>query len=324
MPMPRLLSLVALAAAASAGDDLMSAFDPRPTPAGVYARASAEGRWYARADERDGGGAIGIDVARASGSWLGLRGAEDEVWLNLRGEWTGITGDARLASGGSPAGDYLRCEGGTSWRHLLGGGSLVGAAANATLDGQPPAADGMVWSGNASLYGRLGLGPEGRDGLLLALNYDPERVIFASVPLLPLIAWQGQRGPWMLLLGVPFTMISYRSEAWQAATVLGPLPSLTLGRRIAGPLSTIADLRWTRQQWRRADRPRNDDRLELSQWEWSGGLRLGFGPMLGCDLVGGIATARRLGEDADSADARRDGIALEAAPFVAFKGRIAF
>lgn len=318
----RTVSLLCLLATAGAVEDLAVAFDPRPTPPELAWRSSGEARWYAAADDRDGSGALGFDREAASLSWLGLRGEHDEGWLTLRGERNAVDGTALLPSGASPAGDYLDLAAGARWKHLLGGGDVIGATASATLDGQASVVDGLEWGGTGTVFGRLGLGPEGRDGLLLALNYDVDRVIFGTIPVLPLVAWQGQRGPWMLLLGAPFSLVTYRAEAWRVDAMLGPLPALSAEHRIHGPWRVFGDARWTRKQWRRAGRAQHDDRLELSQWEWSGGLRLGFGPMAQFDLCAGAATARRLGEDEDGQHARRDGLALEAAPFAAFRGRI--
>jgi hypothetical protein len=323
----RTVSLLCLLVTAGAVEELFVAFDPRPTPPDLAWRASGEVRGDAAADDRDGSGGLAFDREVGSLSWLGLRGEHDEGWLNLRAERNAIDGDARLSagtSGVSPAGDYLDLRAGATWKHLLGGGNVIGATATATLDGQASISDSMEWGGSGTVFGRLGLGPEGRDGLLLALNYDVDRVIFGNVPVLPLLAWQGIRGPWIILLGAPFSVVTYRAEAWRISSVIGPLPSLTADHRIHGPWRVFGDARWTRKQWRRAERAHNDDRLELSQWEWSGGLRLGFGPMVQFDLCAGAATARRLGEDVDSQHARRDGLALEAAPFAAFRGRISF
>lgn len=320
----RLFAAGLCAVTASAVDELMSAFDPRPTPPGIDWRASADLRAYADADDRDAPGSLAIDRERAVLSWLALRGKEDEVWLRAHGERISISGDALLASGASPAGDYYEYGAAGTWKHLLGGGSLVGATANLNRMGQAPVTDGMEWGASATMFGRLGLGAEGRDGLLLALNYDADRIYFDMVPVLPMAAWQGMRGPWVLLIGVPFSVVTYRAEAWRVNAVVGPLPSLSADRRIHGPLRVVGDVRWSKQQMRRADRAEHDDRLTLSQWEWTGGLRFEAGPAVGCDLVAGMATARRLGESDDDTEARRDGIALEAAPFVAFRGRIAF
>jgi hypothetical protein len=320
----RLLAVVIWVAAADAAEEFMLGFDPRPTPPGIDWRASAEVRGYAEAAARDGAGSLLIDREQASLSWLALRGAEDEVWLRTHGTHIAVSGDARLSSGASPAGDYYELGATTSWKHLLGGGNLVGGMATLSREGQAPLSRGMEWGANANVYGRIALGEYGRDGLLLALNYDADRNFFGNVPLLPLVAWQGMRGPWMLLLGVPFTVVSYRAEDWRVNAVVGPLPSLSADHRLHGPLRAVADMRWSTMQMRRADRTNHDDRLTLSQWEWSGGLRCEVGPAIGCDLVAGMATARRLGENQDDGDARRDGIALEAAPFAAFRGRIAF
>lgn len=319
----RALLLALTLAPAGAVEEIFTAFDPRPTPEDIGWRAGADLRWYGEAADRDRGGGLAIDREQLSASWLGWRGAADEVWLNLRGARSGIEGDARLPSGASPAGEYWEAAANATWKRLLGGGNVVGAIAGATLEGQAPVA-GMELDGTATAFCRLGLGEEGRDGLLLALNYDAERVILPEVPLLPLVAWQGIRGPWVLLLGVPFSVVTYRQEDWRVNAVVGPLPSLSADHRLHGPLRAFAEARWTRMQWRRDGRPEDDARLELSQWEWAGGLRLGFGPMVQFDLFGGAATSRRLGEDEDSGDARRDGIRLEAAPFIAFRGRTVF
>jgi len=320
----RAMLLLGVLASAPAVEEIFVAFDPRPTPADLDWRANADLRYDAEADHRDGPGGLAFDREAFGASWLGVRGERDEGWLNLRASRTGIDGDARLSSGASPEGDYLDVAAGATWKRLLGGGNVVGVMANATLDGQAPVDDGMEWGGTATAFCRLGLGAEGADGLILAINYDPDRVIFGNIPLLPLAAWQGIRGPWIMVLGVPFSVITYRQEDWRISSVIGPLPSLSADHRISGPWRVFGEARWTRQQWRRADRAEDDARLELSQWEWSGGLRLGFGPMIQFDLFAGAATARRLGEDADSTEARRDGIALEAAPFAAFRGRIVF
>ena len=320
----RVLPLLCLCAAVTAVEEVFTAFDPRPTPADLAWRVAGEVRGQAEADDRDADGSLAFDHERLAGSWLGLRGENDEGWLNLRAERTGITGEAVLADGAEPAGTYLDVGLGATWKHRLGGGSLVGATASATLDGQNAVADGLEWGGTATVFTRLGLGEDGRDGLLLALNYDADRVIFGDIPILPLLAWQGMRGPWMLLLGVPFSVLTYRAEAWRVSAVLGPLPSLSADHRIAGPWRVFAEAKWNRQQWRRADRASDAERLELSQWEWSAGLRLGFGPMVQFDALAGFATARRLGEDADSDDARREGMALDATPFAALRGRVVF
>jgi hypothetical protein len=302
----------------------MLGFDPRPPPPGIDWRASADVRGYAEADARDADGSLAVDREQAALSWLALRGVDDDVWLSGTAQRVAISGDARLASGDSPAGEYYELGLTTTWKHRLGGGNLVGAIATLNREGQAPLSRGMEWGANANVYGRIALGEEGRDGLLLALNYDADRVFFGDIPLLPLVAWQGVRGPWILLLGVPFSVVTYRAEDWRINAVVGPLPSLTADHRIHGPLRVVADMRWSKMQMRRADRATHDDRLTLSQWEWSGGLRFEAGPAIGCDLVAGMATARRLGENEDDGDARRDGIALEAAPFAAFRGRIAF
>lgn len=316
--------LLCLTALIGAADDLMTAFDPRPTPPGTGWRAMAAARRDQPAEDRDAPGWIASDRQTLGLSWLGVQTEDDEGWLSLRADRTHISGDAQLATGASPAGEYLDLGAGATWKHRLGGGSLVGLMAHATLDGETCAPEGLVWGGTATAFGRVGLGEAGADGLLLALNYDANRVVFSSVPVLPMIAWQGLRGPWILILGVPFSIVTYRAESWRATATVGPLPSLSADHRISGPWRIFGEAKWTRQQWRRDDRPRNDDRLELSQWEWSGGLRLAFGPLMQFDLLGGAATARRLGEDVNSSDARRDGIALEAAPFAAIRGKIAF
>ena len=320
----RALPLLCLCAAAGAMEEVFTAFNPRPTPPDMAWRVAGELRAQGEADDRDHGGSVAFDHEMLGGSWLGLRGERDEGWLNVRAARTGIRGDAVLPGGASPEGDYLDAGVGATWKRLLGGGSVVGATATATRDGQPSVAGSMEWGGTATVFTRIGLGEEGADGLLLALNYDADRVFFGNVPVLPLLAWQGMRGPWMLLVGVPFSVITYRAEAWKVSAVLGPLPSLSAEHRIDGPWRVFGEAKWNRQQWRRADRVHNDDRLELSQWEWSGGLRLGFGPMIQFDALAGVATARRLGENDVSFDARRDGMALEAAPFAALRGRISF
>ena len=320
----RLLPLLCLCAAASAVEEVFTAFSPRPTPPDMSWRLAGELRAQGEADDRDGSGSLVFDHEMLAGSWLGLRGEHDEGWLNVRATRTGIDGGAVLPGGASPDGEYLDAGVGATWKRLLGGGSVAGATATATCDGQASVSEGMEWGGTATVFTRIGLGAEGEDGLLLALNYDADRVFFANVPVLPLVAWQGMRGPWMLLLGVPFSVITYRAEAWRVNAVLGPLPSLSAEHTIDGPWRVFGEAKWNRQQWRRADRASNDDRLELSQWEWSGGVRLGFGPMIQFDALAGVATARRLGEDGDSTDARRDGLSLEAAPFAALRGRIAF
>lgn len=311
-------------AAASSAEELLIGLDPRPTPPGIDWRASAEARAYAAADDRDGGGSLAIDRQSASLSWLALRREEDEVWLGGRATRTAITGDALLGSGGDPVGEYYELGSNVLWKHRLGGGSVLGGSAHLGREGQAPLSRGMEWTASASMFARVGLGEDGRDGLLLALNYDADRVFFGNVPLLPLVGWQGVRGPWLMIIGVPFAFITYRAEDWRVNAVVGPIPSLTADYRIHGPLRAVGDMRWSKLQMRRAGRAEHDDRLTLSQWEWSGGLRLEAGPAVGCDLVAGFATARRLGEDEDDGDARRDGIALDPAPFAAFRGRIAF
>jgi hypothetical protein len=316
--------LLACATGLIASEELFQGFDPRPTPPSIGWRASAEARWYAESDDRGGEGRLGIDSERLGLSWLAVRTEHDEAWISAQAARTAITGVGQLASGASPVGVYEELALTTSWKHLLGGGSLIGASASLTRDGQLPLSRGMEWGGGATLYGRVGLGEEGRDGLLLALNYDADRLIFGSLPVLPLVAWQGVRGPWLLLLGAPFSVVTYRTDEWQVNAVISPLPSLSADHRLAGPLRICGEVRWAKLQMRRADRAKHDDRLQLTQWEWSGGLRLTAGPAARCDLVGGYATARRLGENSDDGDARRDGIALEAAPFAAFRGRLAF
>lgn len=313
-----------LVAAASASEAVFQSFDPRPTPPGVAWRMSTEARWDATADCRGSPGDIGMDRQTASLSWLGLRGERDEGWIDVRASRTDMTGDARLSSGVSPSGDYDEVGLGTTWRHLLGHGNLFGASAMATLDWQSSHADALEWGGSGTAFGRIGLGSDGRDGVLLALNYNPDRPVLGRFPILPFLAWQGQRGNWSLLLGAPFSAVSYRTDAWGIRSVIGPLPSISIDRRLYGPIRAIIDTRWTQVQWRRADRIHEQDRLELSQWEWSGGLRLDYGQKMQCDAMGGIATARRLGEDEKSTNARRDGIALSAAPFVAVRARIVF
>ncbi len=314
--------LSCLVAMVPASEELFQAFDARPTSPDVSWRTSDEARIDAEAADRDGSGSLRFDRQQVGASWLGWRGERDEGWLNLRTVRSGISGDALLPSGDSPAGTYLDATTGATWKHLLGGGDLIGGAANATWQGQPGVTDGMEWGGNASVFGRIGLGEQGRDGLLLALNYDADRIIFAEVPVLPLVAWQGVRGSWFLLLGVPFSVITYRDADWSATVAAGPLPAVSADRRLYGPLRLFGEARWTRQQWQRADRPRHDDRLELSHWEWSGGLRLAFGPTMRFEALGGAATARRLGEG--DTDQRRDGMALQAAPFAAVRGRVTF
>ncbi|MBN8524680.1 MAG: hypothetical protein J0M02_05015 [Planctomycetes bacterium] len=320
----RLLAVASCVGALPAVEGLMAAFDPRPMPERIAWRASAEAGAQAEADDRDGSGALAFDRESAALSWLGLRGEADEVWLRGQAQHIGITGDAQLASGASPAGDYYEFTAMGMWKHRLGDGDLVGGMANLKRDGQAPLTRGMEWGANATLFGRVGLGADGADGLLLALNYDADRIYFGSLPLMPMVAWQGVRGPWVLLVGAPFSMITYRAEDWKASAVVGPLPSLSADHRLHGPLRAMAEVRWAKLQMRRMYRAEHDDRLTLSQWETSCGLRLEAGPAIGCDLLLGIATARRLGEDDQDADARRDGIALEPAPFAAFRGRIAF
>lgn len=320
----RLLPLLCLCAAAGAVEEVFTLFSPRPTPPDMAWRLAGELRAQGRAADRDGSGRLAFDHQRLGGSWLALRGEADEGWLQIRAARTGIDGDAVLPGGSSPDGEYVEGGFGGTWKRLLGGGSVVGATASAACEGQVSESEGLEWSGTGTVFSRIGLGETGEDGLLLALNYDADRVIFSDVPVLPLVAWQGMRGPWMLVLGVPFSVIGYRAEAWRVNAVLGPLPSLAAEHRIDGPWSIFGEAKWNRQQWRRADRQRNDDRLELSQWEWSGGLRLGFGPMIQFDALAGVATARRLGEAEDSTEARRDGLQLEAAPFAALRGRIVF
>lgn len=319
-----LVAVSMLAASMPASEAVFQSFDPRPTPPQVSWRMSAGTRWDAPADSRSGTGDIGIDRQVASASWLGVRGACDEVWIDARASRTNIAGNALLSSGVSPSGDYEETALGSTWRHLLGHGNLIGASAMATLDWQSSHEDALEWGGSCTAFGRIGLGSDGRDGVLVALNYNPDRPILGDFPILPLLAWQGQRGGWSLLLGVPFSMVSYRTDTWGVRSVIGPLPSISMDRHLYGPLRATIDARWTQVQWRRADRIQDKDRLVLSEWEWSGGLRLDYGPMMQFDGIGGISTARRLGEDVQSTDARRNGIALDVAPFVAFRARLLF
>lgn len=317
----RAMILVVLAAAGGAAEGVLQAFDPRPTPPELAWRAAGELRAYAAADARDGAGDLALDRAQASLAWLGLRGERDEVWLEAEAGRTALVGDVRLPDGGDPAGIYHDLGASATWKRLLGDGDLLGFSVRAGAEGQ---AGDLAATGGATLFGRVGLGAEGRDGLLLALDYDPDRVVLGEVPVLPLVAWQGMRGPWFLLVGVPFSSVAYRAEAWSATAVFGPLPSLSADLRLVGPLRLAGEARWSVMQVRRAERPDDDDRLRLSQWEWSGGLRLGFGPARRLELMAGLATARRLGEDEDGDDARRDGVVLEATEFAALRVRWMF
>ena len=315
-------AVLALASLASASEELMTMFDPRATPPGMEMRLGVEARWYAPADA--GGGELGVDRENLQASRLTGRGERDEWWIGMRAAHTAYTGDARLPSGVAPAGSYLDFGLSGTWKRRLGEGDVFGVTLGTGLSGQAPVAGGMDAHGSVSVFGRVGLGPEGRDGLLLALNYDPERVVLSGVPVLPLVAWQAIRGPWFLLLGVPFSVITYRAEAWSATAVVGPLPSVSADARVHGPLRAMIEARWSVSEVRRADRIREDDRLRQSQWESAAGLRLAFGPAMRFDAIGGIATARRLGETEGADDARREGIRLDAAPFAAFRGRLSF
>lgn len=304
-----------------ASDEAFQLFDPRPTPPAVAWRAAFEARATAAADDRERGGALAVDRQTLALGWLAWRAEGHEWWLNARAARTGISGDARLPSGADPSGIYHDGAAGLAWKRLRPGGHVYGAAASATLAGQPPLAEDDAWGGSATAFARLGLGEEGRDGLLLALQYDSERLLWRALPVLPLIAWQGQRGPWHLVLGVPFTMVAWRDEDWRASLVLGPSPSLTVARRLDGPWFLVADGRWARWQGRRDARAEDEHRLQLTQWEWSGGLRWTVAPPIAAELLAGAATARRLGEDDDSDDARRDGLRLEPAPFAVLRAR---
>jgi len=311
-----------LASLASASDEMMASFDPRPTPPGMETRLGTELRWYAPADA--GGGELGVDRESLQASHLVGRGEQDEWWVGMRAARTAYLGDARLPSGVAPAGRYLDVGLSGTWKRRLGDGDVVGATLGGGLSGQLSASDGLDPLGNVTVFGRVGLGPEGQDGLLLALNYDPERVVLPGVPVLPLVAWQAIRGPWFLMLGVPFSIVTYRAESWSTTAVVGPLPALSADVRVHGPLRAMAEARWSVIEVRRAQRVRDEDRLRQSQWESAAGLRLGFGPALRLEVLGGIATARRLGESEEADDARRQGIRLEAAPFAAFRGRVSF
>jgi hypothetical protein len=315
-------AVLAVASLASASEDVMTMFDPRATSPGMETRLGAEARWYAPADA--GGGELGVDRESLQVSQLVGRGERDEWWIGMRAAHTAYTGDARLTSGAAPAGRYLDVGLSGTWKRRLGEGDVFGVTLGAGLSGQTPIAGGMDAHGNISVFGRVGLGPEGRDGLLLALNYDPDRVVLSGVPVLPLVAWQAMRGPWFLVLGVPFSVVTYRAEAWSATAVVGPLPSVSADARVHGPLRAMIETRWNVTEVRRADRVREDDRLRQSQWESAAGLRLAFGPAMRFDAIGGIATARRLGETEEADDARREGIRLDAAPFAAFRGRVSF
>ncbi|MCX8039839.1 MAG: hypothetical protein N3B15_04610 [Planctomycetota bacterium] len=303
-------------------DEAWQLFDPRPTPPAIAWRASAELRVIAEADDRERPGSLALDREALGLGWLAARGERDELWLHARAARTALRGDARLPSGIDPSGVYHEAAAGATWKRLASGGDVYGLAAAASVLGQPPLFADDGWGGSATAFARLGLGEEGRDGLLLALHYDSERALWRDIPLLPLLAWQGQRGSWSLVLGVPFTMVAWRDEQWRIAAVLGPTPSASVARRLSGPWFLVADGRWARWQGRRDGRPEDEARLQLSQWEWSGGLRWTVAPPILAELLLGAATARRLGEDDDADDARRDGLRWEAAPFAVLRGRV--
>jgi hypothetical protein len=320
--MKRVSLLLLSLTAAYGSEDIFRAFDPRPTPPAFDQRLGLEARWYERSAVRDGRGALAVERQQASaGAMVWSGGAGDEVSIDIRGTRTRIDGAARLPSGVDPVGEYHGVGAGSAWRRLLGGGHLAGATASVRGDGQ---GDDLDWSGTATAFTRIGLGEDGADGLLLALNYDTDRVFLRDVPVLPLAAWQGRRGGWNLVLGVPFSVVSWSDDDWRASAVIGPLPSASVERRVAGPLRVAAEARWTRLELHRVGRPDRDDRLAISQWEWSGGLRAQFGPAGSAEVMAGAATARRIGEDDDADDARRSGLALEPAAFVAVRGRLAF
>lgn len=314
-------------AALAAEEGVFQFFDPRPTPSDQAWRFAAEGRATAAAEGADGAGALAVGRWSAQGQWLAWRQeapSGDEWWLGVRAAHTVLAGDLHLPTGQAVAGDYLDLGTSLTWRRRSGGGGLVGASLAATAEGQAPADAGLDLNGQATVFGRIPLGEAGRDGLLLALNYDTDRVVFGNVPVLPLIAWQGVRGPWIMLLGVPFCVVTWRGESARVTAIAGPLPALSADLRLGGPLHLTGEARYTLLQLRRADRAQADDRVRLGQWEWSGGLALILGPRARIDLVGGAATARRISEVEDAADARHESLRLEAAPFVALRCRFAF
>lgn len=312
------LLCVIVGAALGAEEGVFQHLDPRP-PSAAGLRGAAEAQAWRRAEGADGG-SLAVDREGLRPAWLVLRPGVHEVWVEGRATRTALRGDLRLGDGSAPAGDYLDAAAGATWRRRGEAGGVVGASAAAVWRGRSDVADGLHRGATASIFARLALERPG-DGVLLAAVWDSDGSPLLGIPVLPMAAWQGTRAEWTLILGVPVVMASRRGAEWGATATLAPLPGVSGDVRIAGPLRAVAAARFADLTLRPADAGRDADRLHLSQWECSAGLRAAAGPALSAELAVGLATARRVGVGDSLLEARRAGVRLAAGPFIGVRGR---
>lgn len=316
--MARLPILLLTAMLLHAGEDGLAWFDPRP----VDAPWRAGGEWREdRSGAADDGGRLGVDRATGRLSVLAERVGTQEFWPEARVTRSDLHGDLRL-QGQDPTGTYLDAGVGMMWRQRRDDGRILGLSAAATWSGRSDVAGGLRSGITVAAFARLPLAHPG-DGVLMALGYDSQSALATGVRVLPIAAWQGMRGPWMFVLGVPFSVVRYRGDGWNAAAAAGPSPMLGGDLRLAGPVSLLGEARFASLQLRPASAPAIGDRLYLTQWEWAGGLRCAAGPARSVDLVAGWSAGRRIGYGR-LLSSRRDGERLAPEPFLALRGRWSF
>jgi hypothetical protein len=167
--------------------------------------------------------------------------------------------------------------------------------------------------------------PSGQENAwLFFLSYSNNRHFANNIPL-PGAAYviHSQDHQFDAAIGLPFLALDYRpAPRWNMRfSIFGPdNVSSEVGYRLWGPVQTYAGFDWGQQEWLRADRADNSDRLFYDQKKWAAGLRFPVYKAVRLDLSGNYEFNRRFYEN-DRAE-NRDIPEVNLSPGWAFQAKL--
>jgi hypothetical protein len=238
---------------------------PRPD-----VRVGASTTFEGAADVRDQDATVrrrGVGAGATGRVW---HDDQSEAWVRVIGTDVQVDSDARLPVTGALPDHLQDLRVGGFVRRIETDGTIWGFDGEISSPSDQPFAHGRDVAVSATAFARLPA--EGRDGWLLMLRYDRTRTLLPGVPL-PTAAYQFVRPGLMVTIGAPVLVIWRPADDWSLNASYFPIdvgqaavswipgtpkdaPPWRIGHWLVQGGGQIAY-----DNWFRADRSENDDRL---------------------------------------------------------------
>jgi hypothetical protein len=224
------------------------------------------------------------------GSWTVVHDEKQAWMLSQTAAHTNLSASPQIPAKSWPVPDSLwDIQTGATYKRLAGAGrewtvNLTGGSAS----------DKPYHSLNETTVRLSGVYrlPSGKENSwLFLLDYANNRGYLNNI-VLPgvLYSWQKKEMGLSAVVGFPVLALSYKpDENWNAsASLFGPRRfNSEISRRVTGPLRVYAGFDWTQEEWLRANRDDNKNRLVYGYKKWTLGLRSSIWKAVSLDVSGG-------------------------------------